>query len=503
MLTAIANAAKRVIRLPARTNPVFRQADPLDHPLLYLSQYPDDALTIRDAFAGLFACGATGSGKTSGFGATVARQLLRNGFGGLVLTVKVDECEQWERYAWECGRARDLIIVRPGSPWKLNFMRYEANRAGRGGGLTENIVRLFITLLEAGEAGESKASERFWDRAVKALLRNAVDSILLGSEPLHIANILRLIASAPLSPQQLQDPQWQARSCVLQCLEKAHQRKDLTPVQRQNLEMCKQFFLQDWPYQSENTRANIAVTFSVMADLFCRGDLYEMFSTDLTVVPEHAFAGKIIIIDMPIKAYGEVGRLAQTVWKFLFQQACERRNLRQYPRPQFLWLDECQELLNSHDFLYLSTARSSRVASVYMTQSISAVHAKLSGGGQPKALADAILANFATKFILAQADPESARWAEELFAKDWTQHTSRNVSQSRQQDPKTGRVTMHPQISTNISHSLDSRVLAGWTLQLKTGGPANRCLVEALVYGAGRTWRATGSNWLKTAFQQR
>jgi hypothetical protein len=44
--------------------------------------------TIADAQAGVSVMGATGSGKTSGPGALLARAYLKNGFGGLVLCAK-------------------------------------------------------------------------------------------------------------------------------------------------------------------------------------------------------------------------------------------------------------------------------------------------------------------------------------------------------------------------------------------------------------------------------
>jgi hypothetical protein len=47
-----------------------------------------------------------------------------------------------------------------------------------------------------------------------------------------------------------------------------------------------------------------------MADCFMRGMLRELFCTDLTFTPEATFAGKIIILNLPVKEYSEPGQFA-------------------------------------------------------------------------------------------------------------------------------------------------------------------------------------------------
>lgn len=42
----------------------------------------------------------------------------------------------------------------------------------------------------------------------------------------------------------------------------------------------------------------------------------------------------------------------------------ESRNLQQLPNPVMFWLDEYQYYITNYDFLYLSTARSSRASFV-------------------------------------------------------------------------------------------------------------------------------------------
>ncbi|CAN0530470.1 unnamed protein product, partial [Laminaria digitata] len=45
----------------------------LDYPLVQLSDYPEDTLTLGDFVTGCFITGSSGSGKTTGPGAHFAR----------------------------------------------------------------------------------------------------------------------------------------------------------------------------------------------------------------------------------------------------------------------------------------------------------------------------------------------------------------------------------------------------------------------------------------------
>ena len=169
--------------------------DALDHALLHLSPY--DAWTVRDACEGCQIFGGTGSGKTSGSGQALAKAFLHAGFGGLVCTAKPDERALWERYCAETGREDSLILFSPSGPYRFNFLDYEARRPGVGGGLTENLVNLFCTVLEVADRKHGRGpSDEFWHRTLQQLLRNAFDLLLIARGGLSLPEIYRLIVQA-------------------------------------------------------------------------------------------------------------------------------------------------------------------------------------------------------------------------------------------------------------------------------------------------------------------
>ena len=80
--------------------------DILDLSILSLSEA--DHLSLRDLVEGTLITGAPGSGKTSTSGKQLAYALLKTGnTGGVVLTAKAEETNNWIAYARACGREKE------------------------------------------------------------------------------------------------------------------------------------------------------------------------------------------------------------------------------------------------------------------------------------------------------------------------------------------------------------------------------------------------------------
>ena len=97
-----------------------------------------------------------------------------------------------------------------------------------------------------------------------------------------------------------------------------------------------------------------------------RGALRKLFCTEQNFGPEDAFKGRVIVLNLPVKEYNELGQFAQVLFKFVFQRAVERRiagvdrkTAEKTTRPVFVWADESQFFVNSYDALFQSTARAS------------------------------------------------------------------------------------------------------------------------------------------------
>jgi hypothetical protein len=148
-----------------------------DQALFHLS--PQDPVTIKQAYEGIFCFGSSGAGKSSGPGKMLLLAMLRAGFGVLALTTKRGESQALLKMAAKAGREKAVILFGPDHPHCLNALDhlYRAP-SSRGGAISENVVAAIMTLIEARERGRGQGSDPFWLDSAKQLCGCAID--LLG-----------------------------------------------------------------------------------------------------------------------------------------------------------------------------------------------------------------------------------------------------------------------------------------------------------------------------------
>lgn len=473
-------------------------ADPeaiLDHPLLPFSKNPADAWTIRNACEGTQIFGGTGSGKTSGSGRAIAISFLKNGFGGLVLTAKKEERPLWERYCQQAGRPpSDLIVLDPKSGFQFNFLDYEFNRpddeTDEGKHLTHNIVSLFLATLSTGEAAVSNA-DPFWNDALRELLTHAIDLAAIGSGDVHLPDLAAIIRSAPQSRAEIQSPTWQKKSRCFELLRAAAARapalKKENPGRFNDLEETVAYWLSDFPNLSEKTRSIVVSSFTGKAAGLLRSPLRRMFCEKATpatdrVRPTESHRGKIIVVNLPVKEYGELGRFAQVIYKTVWQRATERRWLAGDWRPVFLWADESQYFVTAEDMLFQQTARSKMAATVYLTQNLPNYHAAL-GTRHGNAATDSLLGNLQTKIFHANGDPATNEWAERVFARKLQVRPSFSTGIGGHSQPASNA-------STNVHQAYEPTVPAIAFTKLQKGG-VSPYVVQGIVFSGGRVWKGS------------
>jgi hypothetical protein len=465
--------------------------------------------SLSDAFEGVQVFGGTGSGKSSGSGQALARAFLDANLGGLVLTAKTDELRSWRAYARAAGREADLLIVDETAQHRFNFLSYELQRPGAGAGHTENLVNLFCSVLEAAERKQGQgAHDGYWQRTLKQLLRNAIDLVTLAGADLDLPSLYRVITTAPRRSAEVDETRWQQESACAILLDAAKERVSATKRQS-DYELTRDYWLREFPGLAEETRSVIVSTFTSMADCFLRGIFRTLFCTDTTFAPEDSFAGKIIILNLPVKEFNELGQFAQVLFKFVWQRAVERRipsglsreDAEQTIRPVFLYADESQFFVNSYDALFQSTARSSRACTVYLTQNLPSYFAAF-GGANARAQTEAFLGNLQTKVLHANGDATTNQWAADT------------IGRTRQMQFYGGMSEALARTSTGLNQSAGGSIVFEYTVQpqeftmLRTGGEECGLAVDAVLFQGGRRWvtaeknQKTPRNFIRHAFPQ-
>jgi hypothetical protein len=460
-----------------------------------------DTWRIKDACEGTMIFGGTGSGKTSGSGRSLARSFMAAGFGGLVLCAKPAEPALWSGYAADAGRESDLALFGRSEGMGFNFLSYESLRSGRGAGLTENIVNLFMEVSSIGSGdSRSRGGDPFWERSMRSLVRNCVDTLVMAGEPVSLHAMFDVVRSAPADAASPSNPAWRGKSACWQLLEAARERALGTTWDIDCREVAA-YWLTHFPTLGEKTRGSIVAMFSTLAEGLMRGKMRELFCEGTTLVPEDVIAGRIVVIDLPVKEWSEVGRMAAVIWKYCLQKAVERRtdNLGGQGRPVFIWADECQHFTSRYDPMFQATARSSRAASVYLTQNYPSLAASLGGGSDGKTLTDAFLGNMGTKIFHANSDRDTNQFAADLVGRRIQTLRSSGSSSSLSLG---SQANVGASSNRGRSESMDFEVQPTEFATLRKGGPENAGTADALVFQNGRRWAATGRTWQKVAFSQ-
>ena len=442
--------------------------------------------------------GTTGSGKSSGSGAFLAKSYLTAGFGGLILTVKIDEKEHWQKYCQETGR--ELEIFNLENPWRFNFLDYEMNRV-RGGGQTENLVDLFFSILELESNERDNKGERYWDNSLKQLLRNTIDLIRLSGQKMSMSSLYQVITSAP---QNLSDTKenssWEQTSfCAKLLLQTMENFENLKEMDKADFDLTQTYWLTEYPNLAEKTRSIIVSSFTGMADIFLRGSLREMFCTTTTFYPEFTHEGMLLLVDLPVKVHHKLGQYAQAVLKYCWQKATENREPERDLRPTFLWADEAQFFINSHDVSFQSTARSSRACTVYLTQTLPSYTDNI--GLMTKSL----LANLQTKIFHRNDENDTNKYVMEMIGKDWQKRKTSNYNSGQNNLNRlyeSENQTDKSSYGVSTTEVLEYEFLPIEFSKLAKGSWEYENVVEGLVYQGGRIWQANGKSFLKVTFWQ-
>ncbi|MDD7887866.1 type IV secretory system conjugative DNA transfer family protein [Flavivirga sp. 57AJ16] len=446
--------------------------------------------TVRDACEGVLIMGGLGSGKTSGSGALLAKKYLTSGFGGLVLTAKEDELELWKSYCKKHGREDDLIIFGHDIGHYFNFLDYESSRPDKGTGITHNIADTLKTVIKAGANDGQESDKAFWDAALQQLLVNAVDLCLLTQKKIRFEHIYKIVQSAPKTKAELSNESWRQSSQCFRLMEYAANALNNAPPsqerdnQARRLYIIEDFFYGNWLYLSEKTRSIVEQMFFGFGDRFMRDPLYSLFNTKTTITPEDTIKGKIIIVNLPYLIFENTGRDGQVLFKYIWQRAMQRRQIRDNSRPTFLWVDEAHYFLHDHDIDHQSTARSYRACTVYLTQNLPNFSLHAGGGDRGAYRFKALAGNLGTKFFHANSDVETNEYAADLIGKELHWVGSENMSMGDNASFSEGT-------SQNLLHTIQPSEFA----RQKTGGPLNDFEIQTVVHRQGIPFLSTGKNY--------
>ncbi|MEQ8470043.1 MAG: TraM recognition domain-containing protein [Marinoscillum sp.] len=483
-----------------------------------------EIITWADSVEGSLILGATGSGKSSGPGRHLALAMLKSGYGFCILCVKSDESKRFQDYIRKEApeREKDIIVFNKTSGLKFNFLKYEMDREGEGAGEIINSANALMSLNEQTRihlsGGSSGNDERFWDNALRRLINRTISLLRLTGEEVSISNMRRIVskcfdrdtvqlyelliktanANDETDPQKKQKAKsdlslWAKADFFLSTIIKLRNPEFAGDQEVRGI--VDDYWMHEFALLSERPRSIVVESFLGIIDPFLNnGILKNQFSGGHSseLEPESIYLNnKIVIVDFSVKEFGLAGILASTIYKTSFQAAMERRVIQSEddPKPVALWIDEYQNLCSPmYDSLFQLTARSSMVASVFITQNINNLIFVM-GNNQPEAKAKSLLSNLNLKIFASNSDVETNQWAAEIIGKELTLFQNVNYDKDKQ-------------LSKSKNQQMYFRLSPDDFTKLKTGRSANNNIVEAVVFKPGKYWGTEKENFAVIEFEQ-
>lgn len=493
--------------------------------VLYTVPETGTSITWADAVQGTLITGATGSGKSSGVGRHAAHAMLKKGFGMCILCAKKDERNRWLGYIQEAApeREKDLVIFNKESGLNFNFLQYEMGREGEGAGNALNAVEALMSLneqirvyLSGGGGGKD---ERFWDLSLRRLDSRGISTLILAGEEVSITNLRKLVSDCfkgdePDHYRKLEsqtndesiDPQirkqavtelnaWIESNYFLQVLLKISN-KDIQVHEEEDVELVMNYWLKEFPKIGEKATSIIVESFMGIVEPFLNnGVLKSQFSRGLSqeLLPENIYKhNKIVIVDFPIKEFGIAGIYAANIYKTAFQAAMERRDIEREdsPKPIGLWIDEYQQFCTYRtDSQFQATARSSWVATTYITQNLPGLYAVF-GNDQPEAKAKSLLGNLNLKYFASNDNYDTNLWSSNMIGQHMTDLHNLSISKDME-------------FSKTKNQQMQFKISPDHFTVLKTGRKANKYIVETIVFKSGKTWGKDHQNFALVGFKQK
>ncbi|MGH1384293.1 type IV secretory system conjugative DNA transfer family protein [Kordia sp.] len=488
--------------------------------VLYEVPGTDTEITWADAVESTLIVGSTGSGKTSGPARHIAMAMLKQGFSFCVLCAKKDEKQRWIKYAQDAGRSDDLILFDRDNDLQFNFLDYEMKRDGEGAGDVFNASNMLVNLNEQIrilQSGSSQNDEKFWDNSLRRLISRTISLLKFTNQNIDIYNIRRVIADSLTSEDiELYDKikskittqenipeqdKKNAQENLFAMIEGNYFVKLLEICDKLNLTDDLSITLQYWKREfanlSEKTRSIIIESaLGIIEPFLVDGILKNQFSKGLSpyLMPENIIKNKsVVIVDFSVKEFGFSGTIASSIYKISFQSAMERRDVSKEddPKPVAFFVDEYQNFCYpSKDALFQATARSSWVATVYITQNLNGI-IQVMGSNNALARTKSLLGNMNLKYFASNSDYDTNKWASDMIGEHWMNIDNFNIDGNAKIKGKTQRSERRRKVEIDDFTTL------------KTGRKINNFEVEAVVFKAGKLWGEDQDNYALATFKQK
>jgi hypothetical protein len=480
--------------------PPAASTDFLDKPLVHLSE--QDHLTGRDALSGgVFVCGASGSGKSSGSTKTFLDAMIghrfpdgRPAFGLLGLLAKPEERQVWMELCLKHGRLDDVFVMAPGSGVRLNVLDT--------GKTVREMTRILMTIADSlrGVDGDGERQQKFWARGTERLIQYTIEIVQAAYGTVTPDALQRFLSGMATTPGQTENAEWR-QAFHYQTIEKAWENARSMPEDRQqDIKTAVEHFLNALPALANETRSGFVAGADNILTVFNSPIVRSLCGSDSTISPDLTLQSKILLVDLPPSEFGDEGSFVNAAQKFVVQRRVLARKAMPGDSLHCIVADECHRFLNSFDATYTAESRSHLGMSLMVTQNLPSCYRALGGSKNAEYQVQEIIGNLTTKIIHALSCTTTATWASKLVGETMHTDISGNSRAGRDMfDALMGSKEQSTGFHTNVRSTL---VGHEFTTNLRVGGPPDY-VVDSFVIRNGVPFNATGDNWCRATWTQR
>jgi type IV secretory pathway TraG/TraD family ATPase VirD4 len=372
--------------------------------MLQLSQL---TLTRRSLTEGMLAIASIGRGKTTLL-RTPLRAMLRDGWGGLIPTVKDSMIADMSECICAESRDADLILFDDKAHSVFNPFASitDINEA----------AALLTGVSEALNKGNHTGSDAsFWKQQLQLVLRHLFALCQVQAGKLDLLLAATLFDSRAKTPAELQDPNWRTGNPMWAAIQSARASND------SDAGKAAHYFMETFPHQSGGLQSSLVATVEGVLDQLSREPLRSLFSGESTFSMRDLFDnGKICVVGLPVLS-SDSGRIANAILQFCF---CREAVKAKRDHHSFLILDEGQELVTTDLMEKMAVIREFKVAVFFLTQNLSVVDQRI---GQ--LAREGLFGLMATRIFGPQNHAATRQWAAEQCGKG--QQTAKSTSRSR------------------------------------------------------------------------
>jgi hypothetical protein len=153
--------------------------------------------------------------------------------------------------------------------------------------------------------------------------------------------------------------------------------------------------------------------------------------------------------------------------------------------------------------LFQSTCRSYKVSNALLSQNISNFYATMGNGQKSEALVNSLFGNLNTRIFHANGDFNTNEWMAKTIGRTRVLVASANTSHDPT-DSMSAMFGIGPSRTTSgVSEVFEYEVPPSICTAFRTGGPANRWLVDSIIFSNGSCFHATGRPYLFCTFSQK